>query len=399
MIIYSNFIIDRIRGILILLTLLIIRISLIIFELNYLINKFYLFILILLNLILILSFRSINIFKFYFYFEFRLIPIFLLVIGWGYQVERVKAALYILIYTIFFSLPLLLFLFLFIEYSSVIIFIINKEMGNLGDFWSIIFRFIIFIAFLVKLPIFIFHNWLPKAHVEAPVVGRVILASLILKLGGYGIYRILRLIGNKFIQIRILIIAIRLVGIILLRFVCLRVYDIKVIVAYSSVVHIGIILLGLFRIKIWGFVGGLIIILGHGFTSSGLFIIVNIFYNRSIRRNLLINKGKIYFFPSLILFWFFMCINNISSPISLNLLREIIIISVLLNWRIKIICFLILRIFFRACYNLYLFSYSFHGIYFLGLFKFSRIKIIEYLILLIHLIPLNLMVLKFSYLI
>ena len=252
---------------------------------------------------------------------------------------------------------------------------------------------------MVKLPIFLFHVWLPKAHVEAPVSGSIILAGVILKLGGYGIIRSLIIIINISIKYNLYFIIISLIGIIYVRLICLRQFDLKILVAYSSVVHIGIILLGIFSIIIWGIYGGLIIIIRHGFCSSGLFLLVNYLYERSKSRIILLNKGIIYFLPVLIIWWFFFCIYNIAAPPSLNLVRELIILLNLLNWSYNIIILLIIGIYLRAIYRLYLFSFVFHGKFRSNLLKIFPLNLNNYINILIHLFPLNFFILKINFLI
>lgn len=355
--------------------------------------NFFLFNLILLLLILFITFRVINLFIFYLFFESRLIPTLILIIGWGYQPERIQAGIYLLFYTLFASLPLLLGIFyIFIEKNNMIIYFLKFY-----NFDYYLLYFCIVMAFLIKIPIYFVHLWLPKAHVEAPVSGSIILAGVILKLGGYGLLRILIFMQNLGLKFNIIWINISLLGGFYIRLKCFCQVDIKSLIAYSSVAHIRIVIGGIITINYWGYFGSYIIIIGHGLCSSGIFCLANINYERLHRRSLYINKGIIRFIPSIRLWWFLLLSSNIAAPPSLNLIGEISLINRLLRWSWISILMLILISFFRVGYRLYLYSYVQHGKYYMGIYRFYIGLSREYLLLILHWLPLNILILKIDY--
>lgn len=355
---------------------------------NY--KNLFLFNVLILLIFLVLTFRRMNLFIFYLFFERRLIPTLFLILGWGYQPERLQAGVYLLFYTLLVSLPMLVGIFyLYNNLNTINFYLLSNYMFN----YDLLYLSLI-LAFLVKIPIFLVHLWLPKAHVEAPVSGSIILAGIILKLGGYGLLRVFSFLQLRGIKYNYVWVRIRLVGGVLISLVCLRQTDLKALIAYSSVAHIGIVLGGLITLTYWGLCGSYTLMIAHGLCSSGLFCLANITYERLGSRSLLINKGLLNFIPSITLWWFLLRACNIAAPPSLNLLGEISLLNRIVSWSWVTIISLSLLSFFSAAYTLYLYAYSQHGKIFSGVYSFRGGKIREFFLLFLHWFPLNLLILK-----
>nr|YP_010626523.1 NADH dehydrogenase subunit 4 [Hirtodrosophila subflavohalterata]WBK17659.1 NADH dehydrogenase subunit 4 [Hirtodrosophila subflavohalterata] len=352
-------------------------------------NLFLLNVLILL-ILLVLTFSSMSLFMFYLFFESSLIPTLFLILGWGYQPERLQAGVYLLFYTLLVSLPMLVGIFYLMDSTNTMNFYL---MSNFMFNYDLLY-FCLMCAFLVKMPMFLVHLWLPKAHVEAPVSGSMILAGIMLKLGGYGMMRVINMLQLMNLKYSFIFVSISLVGGVLVSFVCLRQTDLKALIAYSSVAHMGIVLGGLLTMSYWGLTGSYSLMIAHGLCSSGLFCLANVSYERLGSRSLLINKGLLNFMPAMALWWFLLSSANMAAPPTLNLLGEVSLLNSLVSWSWVSMIMLAFLSFFSAVYTLYLYSFSQHGKIFSGVYSFSGGKIREYLLMFLHWVPLNLLIMK-----
>jgi NADH:ubiquinone oxidoreductase subunit 4 (subunit M) len=212
---------------------------------------------VLLSSVVILCIKTKSLLIFYIFFELRVIPITLIVFLFGYQPEKLQASLFLLIYTVVRRLPLLLFI------------VTHERHHFITIVRSVIISVPITMGFIVKTPMFLLHTWLPKAHVEAPVGGSIVLAGVLLKLGSYGLLLFLPLI--KLNTLLSFYYGIGLIGSSLGALICLRQGDLKLLIAYSSVVHMGVVTLGFIRATELGYSCGLIMVLGHGLSSPFIF--------------------------------------------------------------------------------------------------------------------------------
>nr|WIM51597.1 NADH dehydrogenase subunit 4 [Corythalia opima] len=304
-------------------------------------------------IILIMTFMSKHTLMFYIMFEMVLIPTLILITMNGKQPERLQASMYLVMYTIMASLPLLM----------TIIFWMNNPSFLLSQTTMLKYSMILFMmmAFLAKMPMYMIHLWLPKAHVEAPLEGSMILAAVLLKLGGYGIIRFIPLCISSINKMNYWIISISLIGATATSMNCIRQKDLKSLIAYSSVAHMGFVLTGLFTMNNIGLTGAIIMMIGHGLSSSALFLLVNDIYFKYHTRNTLMFKGMLTMMPNITFWWFMFMSLNISAPPTVNMLSEIFMMASLINWNNNSILMIFLMSLATASFSLMMFINIIHN--------------------------------------
>nr|BCS79998.1 NADH dehydrogenase subunit 4 [Monomorium triviale] len=351
------------------------------------------FIFINLLLVLIMFFSLMNLILFYLLYEISLIPTFFLIIYWGSNLERLSASYYLMMYMLIISFPLLIYVVDMYYYSLTFKFSL-MSLFMVDYFFSFIGYMMIYGSFFIKMPMYLFHIWLPKAHVEAPVYGSMILAGILLKMGGYGLLRLLVMFINMNLKYNYFILSLGVVGSLVVSIMCLSQIDMKSLVAYSSVVHMNMMLCSLMTMFKLSFLSGYIMMISHGLCSSGLFYMVNLFYYRTGSRLLIFNKGMMVNLSSLMVWWFLLCVSNFSFPFSLNFISEVLMLMVLLNWDLMMIIYMILICFFSSAYSLYLYSYIQHGKKSFNNMMFNLSLIKEFIVLIMHFYPLFLFLLN-----
>ena len=315
-------------------------------------------------------FSTSHLFSLYFFYEASLIPILYIIIKWGSYPERSLRAIMMLIYTLLFGAPVLL-LIIYLNQVSGSWSISFLRMSNS----SLLFSLFLFLCFSVKLPIYGLHFWLPMAHVEAPTFGSVILARVLLKLGGVGLMRLSDLID--IFSFKVSLLGYFMVFIVFSRLVCCYQSDIKRLIAYSSVAHMIVIPFLVFSNNILANQALLLVMFLHGIRSTLLFITVGILYSVFSSRQLVLMRGLILITPLFRILIIFIFLFTLSAPPFPSYVAEVFFIysSYILTSDMLYVVFLFA--FFGLVYNLnwlsrVLFSSSLDVVFINGTLKFNQ---------------------------
>lgn len=288
----------------------------------------YLLVFLFLCFFLVHTFITINMLTFYVMFETTMVPMVMLIILWGARQRKLHAMYMFFFYTIFGSVFLLLGL-LGVFFLSGSLLVNSVNCIEFGIFSSEVYLLwlSLLLGFGCKVPIVPMHTWLPEAHVEAPTVGSIILAGLLLKVGTFGLLRFMFPSFNAVSYLfQSLIFMLSLFGLYYTSLIATRQLDMKKIIAYSSIAHMGFVILGLFSITFFGFLGAYFTMLSHGIVAPSLFFLIGVLYERYGSRIILNYGGLVATMPLYSTVFFLLILANMALPLTSNFVGEFFIL-------------------------------------------------------------------------
>nr|YP_009584271.1 NADH dehydrogenase subunit 4 [Rallus aquaticus]YP_010570500.1 NADH dehydrogenase subunit 4 [Rallus indicus]QBL56299.1 NADH dehydrogenase subunit 4 [Rallus aquaticus]UZG66013.1 NADH dehydrogenase subunit 4 [Rallus indicus] len=345
---------------------------------------------------IILAFSATELTMFYIAFEATLIPTLILITRWGNQPERLSAGIYLMFYTLISSLPLLVtILHIHTQTGTLHLTMLTLSQPHTTSHWTnLLSSLALMTAFMVKAPLYGLHLWLPKAHVEAPIAGSMLLAALLLKLGGYGIMRITLLTGPLPSLTHYPFLALALWGALMTSSICLRQTDLKALIAYSSISHMGLVVAATTIQTHWSFSGAMMLMISHGLTSSMLFCLANTNYERTHSRILLLTRGLQPILPLMGIWWLLANLTNMALPPTTNLMAELTIMTALFNWSYTTLILTGMATLLTATYTLSMLLMTQRGTTPTYITSIQNSTTREHLLMILHISPLLLLILK-----